>query len=75
MLVLLNFQAEAQTITVDLTGHNVRELVHIWSGECYTVETEFVVSLPAYGFAIYVTESDVAVPACSVVAPISTAAS
>jgi hypothetical protein len=53
MLVVLNFQPDAHTITVDLHGHAVATLVDVWSGESRSGGDSFVVTLPGYGYSIY----------------------
>jgi glycosidase len=53
MLVVLNFQPEAQHIQVDLRGHHIMGLKDIWSGERIPAEDRQAFTLPVYGYRIF----------------------
>ncbi|HWQ12535.1 MAG TPA: alpha-amylase family glycosyl hydrolase [Roseiflexaceae bacterium] len=52
-LVILNFQPERHTITVDLRGQAAASLADIWSGATHPAGERFSLELPGYGYGVY----------------------
>ncbi len=53
VLVVMNFQPEPQSLSVDLTGLPENTLTNILTGEERPRRDRFEVSLPAYGFSLW----------------------
>ena len=55
MLVVMNFGAEAASVTVDLEDRRAA-LRDIWSGQRVTAGGHVSVALPGYGYGIFTVE-------------------
>jgi glycosidase len=53
VLVVLNFQPDEQTITVNLQRQGVSALKPIWSGAMLGIQELCAITLPGYGYGLY----------------------